>query len=503
MPTFRLRPQAVPRPPPLPHALLRRFFGTNLPAVTGIRPPADSSKEENAGGLQKISPLRIAVCGSGVVGPTLAGVLSRRLARLQQAYQLSVFERTPAESDQGYGLDLDDYGQQALVQAGVYHRFWTDIARPGSDTCALFSLEGDRMARFSKRKTVIRPECSRGALRKVLLEAAETSSVGQGRSFAAEFDTKVEAVVRRRNGDGFELLGSRKTGQVEVEAERREGSVGGMEQTSLGQFDLVVDCMGWNSTLRQHRVVSQRGVPVGGDTQHPKTPSIELCFDGTIMVHGMMSDPCENPRLSSIFGADGGRGYGTVGVLGGPNRSLFFQQYGAGTEDKRVCMFLFLKTAASSVDAIFRDEIGIRRPLSRRTSLMEGEDLKQVQKWLHQKIDGGGVSWAADAAAAVWHAAVDSLERVTVRPQFAQGGARLELVGESEGEEMPVVCIGDSLANVGIGGGGILGMRDALEVADAICGAVEKGREVGLLDFVRMIHGRFLRTFHRRDINFS
>ena len=71
-------------------------------------------------------PHRIAICGAGVSGLTLAGILSRSLgARVQ----LDVFERAPASRDQGYGLDLDEHGQEALVRAGVYHRYW-DISYP-------------------------------------------------------------------------------------------------------------------------------------------------------------------------------------------------------------------------------------------------------------------------------------------------------------------------------------------------------------------------------------
>ena len=110
--------------------------------------------------------LRIAICGSGVVGPTLAGLLSRRLGELTQSgdihLSIDMFERAPVGSDQGYGLDLDDYGQEALVQAGVYHRFW-EIARPMSETNALYSLCGKQLCVFAKDG--LRPECNRAALR--------------------------------------------------------------------------------------------------------------------------------------------------------------------------------------------------------------------------------------------------------------------------------------------------------------------------------------------------
>ena len=72
---------------------------------------------------------RIAICGAGVSGLTLAGILSNGTRDVQ----VTVFERARRDRDQGYGLDLDEHGQEALVRAGVYDRYW-DISYPYSDT---------------------------------------------------------------------------------------------------------------------------------------------------------------------------------------------------------------------------------------------------------------------------------------------------------------------------------------------------------------------------------
>ena len=63
---------------------------------------------------------RIAICGAGISGLTLAGILARALRGT--AARIAVFERAPRDRDQGYGLDLDEHGQEALVRAGVYDR---------------------------------------------------------------------------------------------------------------------------------------------------------------------------------------------------------------------------------------------------------------------------------------------------------------------------------------------------------------------------------------------
>ena len=121
---------------------------------------------------------RIAICGCGVAGPSLAGILSKRLGN---RVKIDVFERTPNGSDQGYGLDLDTFGQQALIEAGVYDKFWSKIARPKSDAWFMSGPNGEKpVVAFRPRLLMkiwpswfgARPECNRGALREVLLESA-------------------------------------------------------------------------------------------------------------------------------------------------------------------------------------------------------------------------------------------------------------------------------------------------------------------------------------------
>ena len=76
-------------------------------------------------------------------GLTLAGILSNS----SRDVQLTVFERARRDRDQGYGLDLDEHGQEALVRAGVYDRYW-DISYPYSDTAVGYQF---RRARWSRR----------------------------------------------------------------------------------------------------------------------------------------------------------------------------------------------------------------------------------------------------------------------------------------------------------------------------------------------------------------
>ena len=171
---------------------------------------------------------RIGICGAGVGGLTLAGILPRTLPRAR----IAVFERAPADRDQGYGLDLDKHGQEALARAGVYHRYW-EISRPFSDSMAFFPMHGEGLLGVYFRPAMLRylfpsfmaaqPETNRGALRDVLLDAMASNE-----NVSVQFEADVRDI--RANGAGADLL---------------DGAGG-----HLGTFDLVVDA----STLRQHRV---------------------------------------------------------------------------------------------------------------------------------------------------------------------------------------------------------------------------------------------------------
>lgn len=65
-----------------------------------------------------------------------------------------------------------------------------------------------------------------------------------------------------------------------------------------------------------------------------------------------------------------------------------------------------------------------------------------------------------------WEEIVASVDRITIREQTVHG--ETELLPE---REYPMICIGDSLWNCGLGGGGILAMQDSLELADLILGS--------------------------------
>jgi 2-polyprenyl-6-methoxyphenol hydroxylase-like FAD-dependent oxidoreductase len=353
----------------------------------------------------------IGICGAGISGLVLAGILSRSLA---DRVRITVLERAAADRDQGYGLDLDENGQEALARAGVYHRYW-EISRPFSDNMALFPMRGARplgvifrpalMRRLFPSVYAARPETNRGALRDVLLEAIAARD-----NTVVRFETAVHD-LRSIEAGGLEILAG-------------DGS-------TLGEFDLVVDAMGLHSTLRCHRVDDAAG------GKHAT---------GRILVHGVIHDPgatcsAELGKKLDLYGTVGafGRGYGIV-----------LQRFGAGAMDHRTSVFYLLNHLDS--EAQLFEKIGITAPDSRAAGIMTDARLEKVKEWVLADM--------GDAFDPVWSDAIRCLDRVTVREEFTHGASTLR-----KDTPLPLVCIGDSLRNCGLGGGGILAMQDAIELS--------------------------------------
>ena len=100
---------------------------------------------------------RIAICGAGVSGLTLAGILSNGTRDVQ----LTVFERARRDRDQGYGLDLDEHGQEALVRAGESMDRIVLVATGSVDsyeTAPDGSLK--RLYRYRAKRDIARPQDS-------------------------------------------------------------------------------------------------------------------------------------------------------------------------------------------------------------------------------------------------------------------------------------------------------------------------------------------------------
>jgi 2-polyprenyl-6-methoxyphenol hydroxylase-like FAD-dependent oxidoreductase len=365
---------------------------------------------------------RIAICGAGISGLTLAGILSNKLG---SNVQLTVFERASQDRDQGYGLDLDEHGQEALARAGVYHRYW-EISRPRSDAMGFFGLNSSITPLFvwfrpkflQKRFPAVfaaRPESNRGMLRDILMDSLEERG-----NATVHFETAAWDVVETKATDD----GGDSSGNSTAELFDRDGG-------SLGEFDLVVDGMGLHSPLRQHRVHDPKG-------KH---------YEGNVMIHGTVNP--ENsfaPEMMGHFAP-----YGSYSVMG---RGYMFslQRYGGGPDDHRTSLMYVLPRDGGD-EGLFA-ELGIAKPASREGGIMADEErLEKVRAWIKRDMDG--------VFDPVYHQAVDALERVTIRANYTHGHSTLR----EDNSSLPLICIGDSLRNCGLGGGGVLAMRDAVQLS--------------------------------------
>ena len=375
---------------------------------------------------------RIAICGAGISGLTLAGILSRRLGA---AGQITVFERAPIDRDEGYGLDLDEQGQEALARAGVYDRFW-EMARPRSDAgMAFYQAQAHGrgispflhvyqprwLQRLFPGKLGARPECNREKLRDVLLDALRANGNAQVLFETATGDIKEIPPSASASASGGGLSGA--------ELFDREGG-------SLGEYNLVVDAMGLHSPLR-HLFVDD---PAG------------KLYEGYVMIHGSIHDPDEifSEEMLRRFAPFGTAAVAAKGV------QFFMQRFGAGPADNRSCLFYNVPWDRADGDvSFFAEELGIEKPSSRRGGIMaDKERLGKVKAWIKNHMRGLGMC-------PIWEEAVEGLDRVKVRGSVTHGHTELK----SEPVTLPLIAIGDSLRNCGIGGGGILAMQDAIELS--------------------------------------
>lgn len=349
-------------------------------------------------GTMIVAP-RIAVVGAGIGGLALGAILTRKLPKAK----VTILERSHTNRDEGYGLDLDEHGQEALVRAGVDHRFW-EVSRLRSDTWNTFPLKGSEPL-FTKFTRTREAESNRAGIRDIFIDAI------QERGSSIEFEHHVADV--------------RPTDNKAVEIVAHDGSV-------IGEYDLVFDACGLHSPLRTHRVTD----PIG---KH---------FTGRTLIHGVINSPEEStcPQLVKRLGE------GTVLAVG-RGYFIILQRFGADFEDKRTAFFYH--AGLQEKDGAIQEEMGITESTSRESGILRrgDDDFVKAQEWLHDDM--------GNFFDPLWHTAIDGLDRVTVRGDYSHG-SETKLRTDSESTTLPFVCCGDSLRNIGLGGGGNLAIQDAL-----------------------------------------
>lgn len=395
---------------------------------------------------------RIGIVGAGAGGLTLAAILTRKLPRAQ----LTVLERhrqsigeTSANAAFGYGLSIDEQGQEALVRAGVFSKFWS-ISRLRSDLVRTFPLRGAEPLDVAWPRYV-EVEVNRAGLHSVLLDALAS------RSLQVQYDCRVadaqlvDEGTHAAHGDG--TPDSHVSHRVELLSE---------SGARLGEpYDLVVDASGLHSPLRSLRIDDPAGAQ----------------FTGCSVIHGVLREPEAHVSLAGRAELEERLGEGTCRVVGN-GFAMTLQRFGASVSDRRAAFFYWIGT---------REEERARtleREMETGASEADGGGLERAKQWLHADM--------ADHFDDVWRSVVDGLSDVTamaiythsadarLRPDPASAGAAASNHGAAA-PALPLVCCGESLLSVGLQGGGNLAMRDALELSAPLSAPGAFCRQTGRL----------------------
>ena len=132
-------------------------------------------------------------------------------------------------------------------------------------------------------------------------------------------------------------------------------------------------------------------------------------------------------------------------------------RYGASIEDRRTALLYQVKSEDSDIVA---KDCQLPTSSSRADGTYHAagpgaEHLASVKQWLHMDM--------GDEYCDTWHQGVEALERISVRPILDHGLTELKA-----DTSMPLICMGDALRNIGLGGGGNHAMQDVVQVTQAL-----------------------------------
>ncbi|EDQ86703.1 uncharacterized protein MONBRDRAFT_10705 [Monosiga brevicollis MX1] len=349
---------------------------------------------------------RVAVIGASLAGLSFSAILAHQAPHIH----VSVFERASRTRDEGYGIDLDEDGMAAVKAANLLDKY-PETTHNKSDVTKMYSATSkDPIFVMFMPSLLLRLGVKPGleSNRQALLDMFRASI-----SSDIHYDTHITNIVPSQSRPGGATLL-------------------GPSGTPLGDFDLVVDAGGVRSPVRLLRLTD----PVG------------LHFDKDLLFHGQIADPETSlpPEALARLG-DGNAFYFTRFF------EMAVQRYGCG-DDPRAALFFRVRTDSADVDETFA-EIGVPRrgPAFHNRGSAEFETLR---KFMRQA--------AGEHAHPAILSTIDALDRVAVRGLYNHG-SDVQLRSDNT---LPLVCIGDAVRNIGLGGGGNVAMRDARELAELL-----------------------------------
>jgi len=356
---------------------------------------------------------RVAIVGGGISGLSLATILGRT-----GRHQVHVFERATHDRDEGYGLDFDWKGQRMLKWAGIYNKYWS-FSRPYSDTFKVYILNSEQplLVRYKPQllarwfPSVLYPSPESN---RVLFRAALLEEMTK-KSVNLSYETTIVDVKRTPTGGAmiFDSAG-----------------------TSYGEFDLVVDASGVHSSIRHLRVNDAQGKHVSN----------------RVLIHGVINDPetsCPPEIVKRL-------GQGTYANIA---RGYFFvlQRFGADPKDHRTAFFYSVFRGENQTS--IWSEIGVER---QSNAYLDLQNLTKIKDWLHKDMK--------DVFHQDYHKVVDVVDRMTISPLFAHGNETTL----KPHMDIPLVCIGDALRNIGLGGGGEHATEDVVDLSAILLYEKEK-----------------------------
>lgn len=245
------------------------------------------------------------------------------------------------------------------------------------------------------------PESNRQMLREALIESF-------GDYGEIDWECKIIGISKKSNGKA-ELFG--------------------LNNKSLGEFDLVIDSSGFSSCLRKERI-----------KEDPEN-LFERYYTGISMIHGLIRDPESSccPKIVKKLGQ------GTM-LTFTKGQCFGLQRYGAKEDDRRTSLYFMLPVSDMN-------QLSEQFNLPKKTKFIDDIDkLEAVRKWIIETLE----------APEDYQSAINAMDSFAIRP-LIQHPIDVEFLDN----DLPLILIGDALHAVPpyTGSGGNIALDDANDLA--------------------------------------